>query len=166
MLTARRAAVFCLLVITALCRPAVSAAGGDSISQGAFGLGLNYPGLGARYFLTEHYCLEAKGQFEKDILVGGLRAYRYFRSAGRILPFIGLEADYVHFKGEVSKGSGFAGELFAGGEYFFTRRFSAQLDFGPAYISLKDQPTAFSVGGIEYVLNFGINFYFMSKAGS
>ena len=160
MLKAAVAAVFLILVVSLLCTPAVSAVGENNISHSTFGLGLNYPGLGARYFLTEHYCLEAKGQFEKDILVGGLRVYRYFRSAGGILPFIGLEADYVHFKGEVSKGSGFAGELLAGGEYFFTRRFSAQLDFGPAYISLKDQPTAFSVDGIEYVFNFGINFYF------
>ncbi len=155
-----RRAAFCLLVVSALCRPAVSAAAGDSISQGKFGLGLNYPGLGARYFLTDHYCLEAKGQFEKDIVVGGLRTSRYFSSTGGLFPFIGLEADYVHFKGAVSKGSGFAGELFAGGEYFFTKRFSAQLDFGPAYVSLKDRPTSSSVDGIEYVFNFGMNFYF------
>lgn len=130
------------------------------LAKGDFGVGLNYPGLGVRYFLCDKISLEGKGQFEKDIFVGGLRGYYYFKPEAKVLPFIGLEADFVSFKGEESKGIGFAGELFVGGEYFFAKKLSLQLDFGPAYIFLKDKDTSEDVGGIEYVVNFGINYYF------
>lgn len=138
----------------------LSSQASGEVAKGKFGLGLNYPGLGARYFLSDKISLEGKGQFEKDILVGGLRGYYYFKPEAKVLPFIGLEADFVSFKGEESKGIGFAGELFVGGEYFFAKKLSVQLDFGPTYISLKDKDSSESVGGIEYVINFGINYYF------
>ncbi len=72
-----------------------------------------------------------------------------------------MEGDFVTFKGDDSKGTGIAGELFVGGEYFFAKSFSVQLDLGPAFISLKDtKDTSESVSGLEYVVNFGINYYF------
>lgn len=128
--------------------------------KGDFGIGLNYPGFGVRYFLSDKISLEGKGQFEKDIFVGGLRGYYYFKPEAKVLSFVGLEADFVSFKGEESEGNGFAGELFVGGEYFFAKKLSMQLDFGPAYIFLEDKDTSEFVGDIEYVVNFGINYYF------
>lgn len=140
------------------------------VGKGDFGVGINYPGLGARYFLSDKISLELKGQFETNITVGGLRGYYYFnpksksktktKSKSTYLLFAGLEGDYVSFKGDVSKGTGLAGELFIGGEYFFTKSFSLQLDLGPALISLTDKDTSESVNGVEYVTNFGINYYF------
>ena len=131
------------------------------VAKGDIGVGVNFPGISARYFLSNKISMEAKAQFEKNIVVGGLRGYYYFKSVEKLLPFVGLEADLVTFTGDESKGTGFAGEVFVGGEYFFAKSFSVQLDLGPAYISLKDtKDTTESVSGLEYVVNFGINYYF------
>jgi hypothetical protein len=136
----------------------------EDIRAGTFGLGLNYPGFGVRYFLTDHYAVEAKGQLEDSIELGGLRVYRYFRPVSRIFLFAGAEGDYVHFKGAVSRGSGAAGEIFGGFEYFILRRVSMQADFGPAYISLVNQDHSASVSGLEYVFNIGFNCYFGGRS--
>lgn len=144
---------FCLL-LTFSCPVYAGLAGGD------FGIGLNYPGLGVRYFLSNKISLEGKGQFEKDIVVAGLRGYYYFNREAKVLFFTGLEADFISFKGDDSEGSGFAGELFIGGETFIVKSLSVQLDFGPAFISLKDKDTSLKADGVELVLNFGINYYF------
>ncbi|MBI5574511.1 MAG: hypothetical protein HY919_08200 [Elusimicrobia bacterium] len=130
------------------------------VAKSDFAIGVNYPGIGARYFFSDKISAELKGQIEKDIFVGGLRGYYYFKSEEKLLPFAGLEADFVTFKGDDSKGTGIAGEVFVGGEYFFNKSFSVQLDLGPAFISLKDtKDTSESVSGLEYVVNFGINYY-------
>lgn len=157
---ARVPAVLALLACAALSVPLPSRAEDVGIEKGRFAAGLNYPGLGLRYFLTDRYSLELKGQFATNIVVGGLRTYRYFAPRHGMHLFAGLEADYVNFKGDRSKGSGAAGQLFLGGECFFMRRLSAQLDFGPAYVYLPNKQDPSSVSGIEYVVNFGINYYF------
>jgi len=129
-------------------------------SKGDIAAGVNYPGLGFRYFVDDDVSLEVKTQLEKDIFVGGLRGYGYIGRESNILFFTGLEADYTSFKGEVSEGAGIALGIFVGGEYFFDRQWSFQADFGPAYLWLSDSKTAVSVSGLEYVVNFGINLYF------
>lgn len=141
----------------AYCQAADTAA----LRKGDFGLGLNYPGVGARYFLTNRYSLEAKAQVAADISVFGLRGYRYFSPTSGIVPLAGIELDYLSFKGSRSKGSGFAAEVFVGGERFVSKKVSVQLDLGPAYISLSDDATSTAVSGLEYVVNFGINYYFI-----
>lgn len=147
-----------VLVVLALAAPVF----GES-QKGDFGIGLNYPGVGVRYQMSAKTSIEAKVQTETDILVAGLRMYRYFAPGQRGRLFWGLEADTVSFQGEVSKGSGFAGELFFGGEYFVAKRLSLQMDMGPAYIALTDGDTSVSVNGVEYVVNFGINYYLGGK---
>ncbi|MFH1282411.1 MAG: hypothetical protein ABII27_01955 [bacterium] len=146
-------ASFCLLLIF-LYPVYAGHTGGD------YGVGLNYPGLGVRYYLSNNFSLEGKGQFEKDIVLGGLRGYYYFNHEAEILFFTGLEADFISFKGDDSKGSGFAGEIFIGGETFIANSLSLQLDFGPAFISLKDKDTSIKADGVELVVNFGVNYYF------
>jgi len=130
------------------------------IAKGKIGIGLNYPGIGVRYFFTDRFSLEARGYYEKNILISGPRLSRYFGLITGVFPYLGLEADYVSFKGEFSKGSGIFTQALLGGEYFIGRKVSVQLDFGPAYIFLKDKKYSVSVGGIEYVTNFGISYYF------
>lgn len=72
-----------------------------------------------------------------------------------------MEADYVSFKGDLSDGTGYAAEALVGGEYFvWPPRVSVQLDFGPAYLGLKDKNYSVDVSGIEFIVNFGINYYF------
>ena len=128
-------------------------------------VGVNYPGFGVRYFLKDKIAPEFKLQFESGVSVLGLRGYYYLSKTAKYLLFSGLEFDIISFKGGDSKGSGFAGEIFIGGEYFFAKNFSFQLDLGPAIISLKDKDTSESVNGAEYVANLGVNYYF-GKGGS
>ena len=125
--------------------------------MGAFSLSLNYSGAGIKYYTSDSFALEAKGQSDGDVTIGGLRLYEYFRTADRMFLFLGLEADYIDFRGETSRGAGGAGELFCGFEYFISPNVSIQADFGPAYIYLKDRHNPVSVGGVEYVANFGFN---------
>jgi hypothetical protein len=132
----------------------------DDIGKGTCGLGLNYPGFGLKYFLSNDYALEAKAQFQDGNDLGGLRLYRYFRPDSKMFLFLGVESDYVRFKGDLSKGSGYFGEVFAGIEYFMSSHFALSMDAGPAYVSLKDQNYSLSASGMEYVLNVGINYYF------
>jgi len=129
-------------------------------SKGKIGVDVNYPGLGVRYFFTDKISEGLKGQFEKDIGVYGLRGYYYFKPGEKLSLLSGLECDYVSFEGDESEGSGFAVELFVGGEYFFAKNISLQMDMGPAFIALNDKDTDESVGGVEYVVNIGINYYF------
>ena len=143
------AALFCCLAAPARAE----------VHKGDWALGLNYPGLGGKYFLGEHFSLEARGQKGDDVFTGGLRGNFYFNPAYKTVLLSGVGADYLTFKGEESKGTGLAGEVFFGLEYFFLDNFSFQADFGPAYIRLKDNDTALSVSGLEYVVNFGFHWY-------
>jgi len=142
-----------------------TAAGEDLLPR--WGVGLNYPGAGIKYLFNEQLSLELRGQFADDIVVGGLRGNYYFNPDSTAVLFMGIESDYVSFKGAESKGHGFAEELYLGIEFFLFSNFSLQVDFGPALIILKDKESSLSVNGIEYVVNFGINKYFGSqkKAG-
>ncbi|MEW6557574.1 MAG: hypothetical protein AB1349_09500 [Elusimicrobiota bacterium] len=149
-----------MVLLFAACSCLYGEGGEGGVAKSDFGIGVNYPGIGMRYFLSDKICLEGKGQIEKDIFVGGLRGYYYFSPQAKYLLFAGLEGDFVSFKGDDSEGTGFAGELFVGSEYFFVKCLSVQLDLGPALVSLKDDDTSESVNGLEYVVNFGINYYF------
>ena len=125
-----------------------------------FGIGLNYPGVSVKYGLSQKFSIEGKYQTADKINVMGPRLYFVIKDCGKLNLLAGLEADYVTFTGDVSKGSGLAGELFVGGEYFITRNLSFLLDIGPAYVALSDTATSESVNGLDSVLNMGINYYF------
>ena len=130
------------------------------VSQGKFAVGLNYPGAAIRYFLNDALTIEARGQFAEDIIAGGLRSCYYFSTDSELLFFGGLEGDFVSFTGDESEGTGFAGELLVGSEYFFTEKLSLQADAGPAWVAIEDKDTSVTDSGVEFVINLGINFYF------
>ena len=131
-------------------------------AKGSLNLDINYPGIGLRYFFSGSAALELRGQYEKDTTVGGARLYLFpgsFKKEG-IVPYFGLEGDYGSFKGENSKGNGYAGGVFGGLEYFLGRSLSVQTDAGASYLSLKDKETSLTQSGLEFILNLGINIYF------
>jgi len=125
-----------------------------------WGVGVNYPGLSLKCRLNAKQTVELKTQFGKDILVVGPRYYHNFSSKGKTNLFFGGEADYVIFKGDSSEGSGFAAGAFVGGEYFTTPNFGVSLDIGPAYISLKDKNEDVDEGGVDFIANIGLTYYF------
>lgn len=131
------------------------------VAKGDFGIGVNYPGIGARYFLTDKIPAELRMQFGSGITVIGARGYYYFnRDISKVLIFTGSGLHFVSFKGEESDGTGFIVELYGGGEYFFNKNFSILLDLGPAIISLQDKDYSASASGVEFVVNIGFNYYF------
>lgn len=127
-------------------------------------LGVNYPGAGLKLHLSDRFAAELRGQYEDRVFTAGARMYYYPAVSGfaddRVRSFLGLEGGHVTFKGRYSKGQGAALGAFGGAEYFLSRRVSVQTDAGPYYILLKDRHTAIKQRGLEFVLNFGINFYF------
>ena len=132
----------------------------SSIDRGAVAVGFNYPGLGIRCFPFDKYAVELRGQYETGAFSAGGRFCGYFGPITHVFPYAGLEVDYASLRGKVAKGRGVVVELLVGGEVFLLRRISFQFDFGPSYIHLKDANTSISVGGLEYIVNFGLNYYF------
>ena len=155
---ARLSFLFAGLLLAGAWRPARAERAGSAA------LDLNYPGVGVRYFLQNQSALEARGQFLGGTKLGGARFYQYltdeYQKMHGLDLFLGLEADYISFKGNSAVGTGAAGEFFVGGEYFFSRALSLQVDGGPAYMSLKDTGTSLGVSRFDVVVNFGINLYF------
>lgn len=137
----------------------------DVHSAGNWNLDLNYPGGGIRYFPADGRALEILAQAQDRVFTGVLRYYNYPSSlaSGPVSPYIAVEGDYLSFKGKYSKGSGFGGGVYGGVEYFPWRSVSFQTELGAMYVSVKDKDTSISQGGLEFVLNFGINLYFGGK---
>ena len=127
------------------------------VSRGRIGVGLNFPGLGVRALIGTGWLVEARIGYERDAQVVGGRVYRYVSPGGRIYPYVGLEGDYVWFRGDKVKAEGPAGEAFAGVEVFIRRNVSVQGDFGPSYVGLNGR--RITLDGIRYVVNFGITYY-------
>ncbi len=129
-------------------------------SKQKWALGLVYPGTSIRYKTNGKSAWELKAQSGSEIFVLGPRYYRYFNVATNPVLFWGVEADYISFKGDESKGSGFAGGAFVGGEFSITKDISMAMDFGPMYINLKDSEFTESVSGMDFILNLGIYYSF------
>jgi hypothetical protein len=132
----------------------------SSIGRGAVAVGFNYPGLGIRYFPFDRYAVEIRGQYETGAFSAGGRFYTYFGPITHVFPYAGLEVDYASLKGKSAGGQGVVAELLVGGEIFLLRKVSFQFDFGPSYVYLKNYKNSISVSGVEYIVNFGLNYYF------
>ncbi len=123
-------------------------------------LGLVYPGAAIRYTPSGKTAWEVKAQTGSGVFAAGPRFYYYLNSGSRLSIFCGAEADYIGFRGKVSKGSGFAGGAFLGGDVYFAGQLSLSIDFGPMYISLSDTKFSESASGIGYIMNMGIYRHF------
>lgn len=155
-----RALILFVSLLTSGCISVISAHAGEN--EGSLNLDINYPGVGLRYFFSDSTAIELRGQYEKDATIMGARLYLFpglFKKEG-VVPYWGIEGDYGSFKGTYSKGNGYAGGGFAGLEYFLGKSFSAQMDVGASYLSLKDADTTLTQGGLEFILNLGVNIYF------
>ncbi len=159
-------AVCSILLFTTLSLAAgadVYAADGEDFGHSA-AVGVNYPGANFKLFFLNSFAGEIRGQYADKIFTGGARLYYYPSIFGsdnaRLRSFLGAEADYISFKGHISKGNGAAFGALGGVEWFLSRSLSVQTDAGPFYIALKDKDSALKQGGLEFVLNFAANFYF------
>lgn len=130
--------------------------------KGSLDLDINYPGAALRYFVDDGKGLELVGQGQDHIFTGVLRYYYYPKKLARgpLCPYLAAEGDFITFKGRYSKGNGWGGGLAAGTEYRLSRAFSVQADLGATYISVKDKDTSLVQGGLEFIINLGVNIYF------
>lgn len=129
-------------------------------AEGRWALGVVNHGGTVKYQAGKRVALEGKALFSSGVSIFAPRFYYNFSSTPGLSLFFGAEADYIGFKGKVSKGAGFAGGVFAGGDIYLTRQISLAMDFGPMYIGLRDGSSGLSVGGISYVLNMGVYWHF------
>ncbi|MFA5859971.1 MAG: hypothetical protein WC955_12995 [Elusimicrobiota bacterium] len=133
-------------------------------SDSMFGFGINYPGIGVRYFPNKHLAIDAKFQFSENLIVPGLRGSIYFNPDNRVNFYAGFEYDYISYTGEVTIGTGYALSPYLGGELFLTKWLGIMFDFGPAIVSLYDSKTGYvMIPELDYVFNIGINLYIRTK---
>lgn len=125
---------------------------------GSWAAGILYPGGSVKY-IHENHAWELKAQGGSGVIAAGPRYYRYITSSGLRL-FWGVEADFISFKGAASKGSGFAGGCFAGGEIPLGDKIGLAMDFGPMYINVAETKYSQSASGVEYILNMAIYWHF------
>ncbi len=150
-----------IVLVSAALLPAASSFAGCGFKSGSWGLFLSYPGAGFKYFSTAEYAIAPRILLADDITAGGLRGYRYFQlGGGGIKTLAGWEFLYFNFKGEETRGGGYLGGFFLGGEYFITERLCLELDFGPQYIYLRDRSTEISLGDFAFAVNITLNRYF------
>lgn len=153
--------VLLLVIVFGLCLVAFNSRLQANDRIGKVNIGLNYPGLSFRYGIGDRIALEIKGQLDSDITVVGPRVYYYFGNSGGGLDiFAGLENDVIFFKGDESKGTGLAQEIFVGAEYFINKELSLSGDLGPALILLSDNDTYKSDLTFQIIANVSVNYYF------
>lgn len=128
--------------------------------SGNWALGGLYSGGALKYVTGGKSAWELRAQSGSGILALGSRYYRYFTRDANPRLFYGIEGDYITFKGEESKGAGFAGGAFLGGEIFLTKQLGLLADVGPMYINLADSDYSQSAGNMEYVLNMALYWHF------
>ncbi|MFI5362155.1 MAG: hypothetical protein ACHQ49_09320 [Elusimicrobiota bacterium] len=135
---------------------------GSALHEGAANLDLNYPGAALRYFWSGQSALETRTQFQKNEFSIGSRVYWYpaFLAAGKFFPYLCPEIDFVAFKTASLSGSGLAAGGFAGIEYALSRSFALQTDVGGEYFSVKEKGASITQNDLEFILNFGVNYYF------
>ncbi len=124
--------------------------------ENKMGLGLNYPGISFKYFVTKYIALEPKIQLANDVFAGGIRGNYYFSE----LVYSGLELAYIIYEGDVSEGSGVAFSPYAGIEISATDNITLQLDIGPVFIHMADKDFDVTGNYFQIMGNIGLNYYF------
>lgn len=128
---------------------------------GYWSLGVIYSGGSLKYFTENNSSWELKTQIASDVFIGGIRYYKYISSYSRNpRTFYGFEGDYITYKSDISKSSGFAGGGFIGSDILITQKIGISADFGVAYIGLSDKNFLESASSVEYIFNVGIYYYF------
>jgi len=126
--------------------------------QRKWSIGLGNPYISLKYSASPKFSIEARGAFGSGINVYSLRVYNNFSRRDKTITFIGAEAGTINFDKADIEGNGYLGMIFLGFEHFISKRLTFLLDIGPAYVNLASEGT--SVGGVEWVYNLGIGFYF------
>ena len=128
------------------------------VSAGRWGIGLGNPYISLKHWTSPRFAIEGRGAFGSGIGAYSVRLYRNFNFKNKTVTFVGLEGGLINFDKEDIEGDGSFGMLFLGFEHSITKKMTFLLDIGPAYVNLSSEGT--SVGGLEWVYNLGIYYYF------
>ncbi len=147
--------IFLIFILLLLSMPSIGLAGGLSI-------GLGYPYVSIKY---DFPVMAIEGRFvtESGVKAYSGRGYWNYYSSDRLKGFTGLEGGYINFNTLDTKGTGYEGALFIGGEYFMNKWLSLLLDFAPTYISLRHaDDSSVKVHGVDFVGNIALYLHFGS----
>ena len=153
--------VFCISIFLLVIQTSPSSAEDKNYK---FGLGLGYPYFSLKYNLSRRFAVDGRGAFGDGINAFGGRGYFNFYRIKKSVFFTGVEGDYITFNVDGAKGNGTLWMPFIGGEQFIFSRMTLALDFGAAYLDIKDSEiiggNQVSASGFEWTINVGLNFYF------
>ena len=128
------------------------------LERGVINLGYPYIGLGYSY----GNCLYGiRGAFGNGISVYAFRISIFENSNKKTLPYIGLELGGISFDTYSLEGNGVESGIFFGLEHYISKNISFSSEFYPVFITVKSGD--YRINRLEFVLNFGFNFYWRNK---
>jgi TolB-like protein len=125
-------------------------------------LGFSNPCVSVKFWLGNLISIEGRYAFSKDIVAPSGRIYLNFTPKSRTVLYIGGEYGVIDFEYKDTKGKGKFLYGFAGFEYFLTKWFAFNIDFGQARIIFNEYggDVLHDISASELVYNLGINIYF------
>jgi hypothetical protein len=126
--------------------------------RGVINLGYPYIGLGYNY---GNWLYGIRGAFGNGISVYAFRISIFENSNKKTLPYIGLELGGISFDTYSLEGNGVESGIFFGLEHYISKNISFSSEFYPVFITVKSGD--YRVNRLEFVLNFGFNFYWRNK---
>lgn len=130
------------------------------IRRGGASLGILSSGVAAQVVAFPRVSIGAHYQKQRGVAVYGLRQrYHLNPDAPRTNFFVGVEENRVTFDIDGVKGRGWTTGAFLGLDYFVAKRWSLEMDAGPAFIALEDGDSAVTNEGLDFVANVGLNWH-------
>ncbi len=127
--------------------------------EGRLGIGVNWAGFQAKYGFSEDWLGEAKVQVADNNTLVGIRGYRFFPEAPRMLmtvkPYLGSELDWVFSDYVIG---GVLGGVFGGLEMMPMDHIGIELDAGLYYQNLWSRMG--SLADLGLIVNLGVTFFF------
>jgi hypothetical protein len=130
---------------------------------GDYGIGVNYPGVGFRYFINNRVAIEGRAQRDEEVLAGGLRGILYAGKLDQVFFYGGLEVDRLWVRDVDRIAGGWATSVFIGGEVFVSKRLAVNVDFGPTLFKLQDNGIGVENSTVEPVVNIGMIYFIGGK---
>lgn len=118
-----------------------------------------YGGAGIRYTATPKVNVESRVLFGEGIALSARGAMQWNRPEWKVTPLAGLEMSVIApFQGKGEHGQAIS--LFFGGEVPISRRWTVQVDLGPALLRIQGENSKEYDWDYQNVLNLSLNYYF------
>jgi len=126
-------------------------------------IGLSYPGINVKYGFLNNLAVDLHYQGSTIAGIAGARALYYVLPTNTIIPYLGLEVDYLQYKNQQSNDWSITGSYVGallGIEYYFSRALSICTDIGYGNMSMAST----TVSDVSYITdkiiaNIGLNWY-------